>query len=64
MDNLKEFMKKNIESDFKKFYIKGFTAGYRVCYSNIYKKISSMTSAKEIKEFIKNEADKIKIDGE
>lgn len=64
MDELKDIMKKNIESDFKKFYIKGFIAGYKVCYSNIYKKIAHMTSAKEIKDFIKGEADKIKIDGE
>lgn len=64
MDELKDYMEKTFETDFKKFYIKGFTAGYKVCYSNIYKKIANMTSAKEIKNFIKGEANKIKLDRE
>lgn len=59
---IKDIMTKTIQSDFKKFYIKGFIAGYKTCYKTIYKKIENMTSAKQIKNFIKSEADKIKLE--
>ncbi len=59
---IKDIMTKTIQSDFKKFYIKGFIAGYKTCYKTIYKKIENMTSAKQIKSFIKSEADKIKLE--
>lgn len=59
---IKDIMTKTIQSDFKKFYIKGFIAGYKTCYKTIYKKIEDMTSAKQIKNFIKAESDKIKIE--
>lgn len=59
---IQDIMTKTIQSDFRKFYIKGFIAGYKACYKSIYKKINDMTSAKQIKKFIKDELDRIKID--
>lgn len=59
---IKDIMTQTLQADFKKFYIKGFIAGYKTCYKTIYKKIENMTSAKQIKNFIKAEADKIKIE--
>lgn len=59
---IRDIMAKTLQTDFKKFYIKGFIAGYKTCYKTIYKKIEDMTSAKQIKNFIKAEADKIKIE--
>ena len=56
MDNteLKNILKEAIEPTLKEQFIIGMTKGFDTAIEIIYKEISPMTSAKQIKEHIKN----------
>ena len=56
MDNteLKNILKEAIEPTLKEQFIIGMTKGFDTAIETIYKEISHMTSAKQIKEHIKN----------
>ena len=56
MDNteLKKILKEAIEPTLKEQFIIGMTKGFDVAIETISKEIASMTSAKQIKEHIKN----------
>lgn len=56
MDNteLKNILKEAIEPTLREQFIIGMTKGFDTAIETIYKEISSMTSAKQIKEHIKN----------
>ena len=56
MDNteLKNILKEAIEPTLREQFIIGMTKGFDNAIETIYKEIASMTSAKQIKEHIKN----------
>lgn len=56
MDNteLKNILKEAIEPTLREQFIIGMTKGFDTAIETIYKEIASMTSAKQIKEHIKN----------
>lgn len=56
MDNteLKNILKEAIEPTLREQFIIGMTKGFDTAIETIYKEISPMTSAKQIKEHIKN----------
>lgn len=56
MDNteLKNILKEVIEPTLREQFIIGMTKGFDTAIETIYKEISPMTSAKQIKEHIKN----------
>lgn len=56
MDNteLKNILKEAIEPTLKEQFIIGMTKGFDTAIETIYKEIAPMTSAKQIKEHIKN----------
>ncbi len=56
MDNteLKKILKEAIEPTLKEQFIIGMTKGFDVAIETISKEIAPMTSAKQIKEYIKN----------
>ena len=56
MDNteLKNILKEAIEPTLREQFIIGMTKGFDTAIEAIYKEIASMTSAKQIKEHIKN----------
>lgn len=56
---LKELLNDKIAKDYQKFFIKGTMAGWQSCAKTLYKKCSGLTSAKAIKEVLKEEADRI-----
>lgn len=55
---LKDLLDK-IAKDYQKFFIKGIMTGWKSCAKTLYKKCSGLTSAKAIKEALKEEADRI-----
>ena len=57
-DKLKEILAKTLEKDFKDQYIRGMIQGWKACAKVLYKKCSTLTSAKAIKDELKAEANK------
>ena len=55
---LKELLNDKIAKDYQRFFIKGTMAGWQSCAKTLYKKCSGLTSAKAIKEVLKEEVDK------
>ena len=59
----KEELKQKIIDDLKprleQHYLNGVKVGWKAAYSAMYKDISSMTSSKKIKEYLKAEYEKI-----
>lgn len=60
-EDLKNIVAQAIEPKLKEQFINGVNAGWTACAQSLYKQISSLTSAKEIKKVIKTEADKVHI---
>lgn len=60
-EDLKNIVSQAIEPRLKEQFINGVMAGWTACAQSLYKQISSLTSAKEIKKIIKKEADKVHI---
>lgn len=56
---LKELLNDKIAKDYQRFFIKGTMAGWQSCAKTLYKKCNGLTSAKAIKEVLKEEADRI-----
>ena len=57
-DELKTILTNNIEKDQKEQYINGLIAGWRACAITLNKRCISLTSAKAIKEILKEAANK------
>lgn len=57
--DLKELLNDKIAKDYQRFFIKGIMTGWQSCAKTLYKKCSGLTSAKAIKEALKEEADRI-----
>ena len=55
---LKELLNDKIAKDYQRFFIKGTMAGWQSCAKTLHKKCSGLTSAKAIKEVLKEEVDK------
>ena len=64
----KEELKQKIIDDLKprleQHYLNGVKVGWKAAYSAMYKDISSMTSSKKIKEYLKEQYEKITYDDE
>ena len=57
-DELKTILTNNITKDLRKQYINGLMAGWKACAIALNKQCSSLTSAKTIKEILKEAASK------
>lgn len=56
---LKDLLNDKIAKDYQRFFIKGIMTGWQSCAKTLYKKCSGLTSAKAIKEALKEEVDRI-----
>ena len=57
-DKLKEIIATAIEPKLKEQFTLGLMAGWSACAESLYKQASTMTSAKDIKSMLKEEANK------
>lgn len=55
---LEQIISKAIEKDLEKQFIRGMVTGWNSCAKALYKKCINLTSAKKIKEVIKEESAK------